>query len=175
MRMDLRTLDLICLTGLVSLTLLCGIAIVKAVKGRVVLIESHNRAVEEHIVNLKKAETCLDTLDCALQLNQSALDVLRSHLPEAQDMGSFLAALDVMATRNQVVVISVMPGTLVRESLYTRTPVEIACRGSFASLHILLHELEHLDRLVRIRRLSLGRAGLSADCELNASCDVYGR
>ena len=111
MRMELRTFDMAFLAGLAALVLLGGFATVRAARARSVQVAMHKREVYAQREELQKAEGRLATLDAAIQSNQKALDALRRRLPEAQDIGSFLAAVDVVATRNQAVVISVVPGT----------------------------------------------------------------
>lgn len=171
----LQTLDGACLAGLVVLVLAGSLVAAKTVSAHRKSIASRNAAVEKRLAELKEALGVLETLERAVRSNQSALDTLRTRLPQAQGMGDFLASLDRAARRNRLELSTVQPGSVVREEWCGRTPVGITCRGAFTNLHAFLYQLETMERLVRVESVAIHGGSPTEPCGMTVSCSVYER
>ena len=173
--MGIRTIDVACLAGLLALALGGGLAGVRSARTKAESVDRQNKAVEVRLAELKQARSVLGVFDRALRSNQTSLEALRERLPQSRGIGDFLADMDRLMTRNKVSLSNVTPGAPVAEELCTRRPLNFSCRGTFANLHAVLYGLERMSRLVRVDQVSISRDSLSSDCEMNASCSVYGR
>lgn len=175
MNVNLRTLDIACVAGLLALALGGGVIAAKSAGASAGRVERWNAAVRARLEELGEAQSVLAAFDRAVQSNQAALDALRERLPESRSMGDFLSSLDAVARRNEVDLSQVTPGSAVAGELCQRMPVQFKCRGAFASLYAVLHELETMPRLVRVDRVTISRSSLAGPCGMDVACSVYGR
>jgi Tfp pilus assembly protein PilO len=170
-----RILDTLCLVGLVALLLGGGFIVITSARARTARVERRHAAIDMHLSKLTEAQSVLQAITHVVESNQSALEALRERLPELQGMGSFLSGLDSLVQRRGVNLSSVMPGQIRAEELCSKTVVQFACSGSFASLHAVLHDLEMQPRLVRIQRAVVTRPSLDGPCKMEVACYVYSR
>lgn len=175
MTFSVRQFDVACLIGLFALTLLGGAATVQTAVVKNRRVARRNAALAAQLAAAQQAESVRDRLNSIMHADEAALESLRARLPESRGIGAFLARLDAIMDRHQVDLGEVTPGRPVREELFTQTSLSFSCRGTFASLHAVLYDLEHLDQLVRVTRVSISRGSLSEDCEMSVQCRVYER
>jgi len=175
MHISIRTLDIACLTGFLALALGGGFLAATSVRAKADRIDRGTKAAEALLGELKRAQDALGRLDGVLKANQTALEALRTRLPESDPIGGFLADLDALARQADAKVNKVSPGQSVREDICMRTPLAFSCEGFFAGLHAALHGLERMNRLVRVERVSMSRSSESSRCSMEITCSVYGR
>lgn len=175
MNIRLRILDGVCLLALLALTAGGGFCALRSARVRAVRVE-HDRAVVEELAGKRqKAQAVLTRLDAAAAANRTALEELEKRLPSADPIGTFFADLDALAGRNGVKVNTVTPAAAEREAIGQRTPITLACEGTFAGAHAMLNGLERMSVLVHVEALSMRKGATAGRCNMEITCGVYGR
>ena len=175
MRIHSRTIDIVCLAGLLVFAAGGAVVSVKSARAQARVLAGRNRVVKACLGELKQAQTVLSRLDAALRTNQAALTVLQKRLPASQKMGEFLAGLDAVMRDCAVDLSKVTPGVAVEGTLCSQTPLRFSCHGPFRGLHEVLYRLENQERIVRVDRVLIKKGASSEDCAMDVSCRVYGR
>jgi Tfp pilus assembly protein PilO len=174
-KFDVKTLDIICMTGLLALVLGGSFVALKSIRSNSMRADQRHAAIEKSVSQLAQAEAVLSTITQVVESNQAALDTLRERLPESSTMGDFLSRLDALAQQNSINLSSVTPGETKAEELCSKTRVQFECSGSFNNLHSFLYNLETLPRLVRIDQTTITRTSPDRPSSMDVTCNVYSR
>ena len=174
MQLSVKKFDLACLAGLVLIAFLGVMYTLRTASASRTRTARLNQAYQEQVARLQEAQSVRDNLNRILKSNEQALTVLQERIPDSRGIGEFLARLDKLTATHKVGIDEITPATPTTESLFTKTPLSFSCRGAFAHLHAVLYDLEHLDQLVQVDRITIERDSLSQDCKMNATCSVYG-
>ena len=174
MYLNIKTLDIVCLTGLLTLALGGSIVLAGTAMARTKESVSRDKVRSLRLAELLKAEQVKSDIDAGLRTHRPAFVAIQQRLTKSRNIGEFIADLDRIALRRKVDLDRVDPGAKREDVGYHRTTVSFACRGSFIDLHAVLCDLELMPRLLRIESVDMNRSSLADDCSMNVSCCVYG-
>jgi Tfp pilus assembly protein PilO len=173
MRLNVRNLDRLCLTMVILFSLGCiAWSLYNGVNQyRAVQQENERMSREQRDLNL--AEANLQNLKAVLHGARDDIRVLNERIPESAKIGKFLKQLDVMIKARKITLITVLPQTPVKGSLFTKTPIRLVLSGSFPNLYRLLYDLETMNRLVMVEKLLISKPYGIPECRAELTALVY--
>lgn len=96
----------------------------------------------------------------------------RQALPAEMEQGDFLVALDRLAVRSHLRILSVVPGKAAADERYLCLPVKLQLAGDYFSLLHFLQELQQGERLVVVNSLTV-KEGKDKDGTLRAELSLH--
>ena len=154
--------------GAVSLAVTSGMA-----KSR--RIRRGDARVQAQLEELRGVQDTLSRLSAVLAENKEAFAKLQAQFSETGNIGNFMKELDSIEARRKVVLSDLRPLPAVREDLCTRIPVQCSWQGPFPKLYTVLYDLENVDRVMRIERISMARASVYEPCKMDIDCSIFAR
>jgi Tfp pilus assembly protein PilO len=175
MTLNIKTLDRICLVTVVVIFLVCGYWVVSGGIRQVREIRQEKNLLSNTLKNLALAETSLQQLDAAIAETRKQMKALNARIPDSAKVGEFLKQLDALMKERKVVLESFQSLPVVKEKLFTRIPIRLTCRGSFANIYHLLHDLETMNRLADVEKITITNPDSSPACRLEMTTRIFQR
>ncbi len=104
---------------------------------------------------LEKATAAADDLNNQLEQLEEAIEFFESKLPPTSEIDTVLKDVTVIAQKHGLASKKIRTGKRQNNSGYVEQPLEMKLDGDFNSYYSFLLELEKLDRITKIRKLSL--------------------
>jgi Tfp pilus assembly protein PilO len=76
-------------------------------------------------------------------------------LPPEPQLGQFIHNIDSLSRKSGLPEPTVVPGETVSDELYSEQPIQLSFRGDFMSIFNFIHQVEDMERLTRVRDVSL--------------------
>jgi Tfp pilus assembly protein PilO len=169
---SLKNLDRLCLTLLVLVTMAGGYWV------RGYQIKDQKRLAQEIELAIKRSaelsvvEENLHLLRKTLNVKRERFEALHQQTPETEGIGSFLKQLNNLTEKNKIGLISIRPMPPLQEKNYTRTPVQMACKGSFRGIFELLRDLEGMKGTVLMEKMAISRPNVKQACGLELTANI---
>ena len=106
---------------------------------------------------LEKAPTVLEDVNAQLARLESSIDILESKLPPTKDIHTVLQDVTVIAQSNGLVPKTIRTLKQKYNNGYIEQPIKMELKGNFESYYSFLLSLEKLDRITKIREMSIKR------------------
>jgi Tfp pilus assembly protein PilO len=173
--MDIRKLDIVCLFLVLLATAVGGYLSFRHAVERRNEIHREKEIFSKGLKDLKLAESNLQQLKTALAVTQQELNALNERVPVSNDMGRFLNQLDSFLKNRGMALITLQPLPIEQEKLYTKIPVRMTVKGPFTGIYRLVSDLETMDRVVVMDRLSITKGDGSSDCHADLTAGLFKR
>ena len=170
-----KRLDLICLVVVLLAAGACGLWAFRAVAAERARIEEKRRVLDDLNRDLEQTRSELRGVKTSVAETRQRLDLLNDRIPATAEMGEFLKRLDRMLNLRDATLISVKPLSQVDEKLYARIPLRLVFRGEFEQVYRLLHDLESMERVMVMERLTVIRPQGTEACQVDVTASLFSR
>lgn len=119
-------------------------------------------------INLQGLRTRLDKVEADLK-------ILNEKVPQTAEIGLFLKKVDALMTSLNLVMVNVQPFPAVRESLYTRIPIQLTYTGAFMDSYRLLWKLETMNRLLVIEKINISQSKVDEPSRVDLTANLFQR
>ena len=75
--------------------------------------------------------------------------------------------------QRQLVLISLQPLTAKDEEIYFKNPIQLMFKGNFVDIYHLIHDLEKMNRIVVMERMTITRQESSDQCRVELMVNVF--
>ena len=175
MNVNMKTLDRICLTAVLSLSLLSGVWAVSLSIEHQNKIRQENNLLSERLKDLNSAETNLQQLRAVLAATRREQEYLNERIPKTPNMGDFLKSVDSLIKQRKIVLLSLQPQPVVQEEFYARIPIHLRLLGSFVHIYQLLCDLETMNRMVVLEKITITKIKQAQKCQVDLTACVFTR
>jgi len=175
MHLDIKTLDRICLVTVVVVFLASGYWVVSRGLRQLGEIRKQNDFLAKSLKDLALAETNLQRLNAAIDETKKQIKALDERIPDTAKIGKFLKQLDALMKERQIVLESFEPLPTMEEKRFTRIPIRLISRGSFANIYQLLCDLETMSRLVDVEGTILTSLDGGPECRFDLTTSIFER
>ncbi len=175
MALSLKKVDLMCLIIVIVVPVLCftlvaNLGVKQRGKNR-----QENELLSKRLKDLKLADTNLERLKTTVNDTKGRLMSLNDRIPEEAKIGEFLTQIDVLMKERDIALTSVQPLSGVKEKLFTRIPIRLIFKGPFVKIYHLIHDLETMDRTVRIEKIRIAKSNIEKECRVDLTASVFER
>jgi len=173
--MNIKQLDLTCLVIIVIISIICGYLSVNhgIKKQRQANIEKEILLKKLDEVNL--TELNLQGLKAVLDDTISDINALNERIPKSGKIGVFLKQIDSLMKQRKIVLISVQPQLATKGKIYTKNPIRILFKGSFAGIYHLLHDFETMNRILVMEKMMITKADMAKECLVDLTTIIFER
>jgi Tfp pilus assembly protein PilO len=173
--MSIKKLDRICLSLVIIISILVGYGVLQMGIKQQMAIRQGKSLLLQQTNDLKLAEANMQQLKASLETTRVNLQGLNERIPEKSEMGALLKELDGLIKKRGVVLVTVQPQMPVKEKLYTKIPVHLVFKGSFFNIYRLFQDLESMQRLVVMEKVTIGTTDLMRDCQVELTALLFER
>jgi len=172
---SIKKLDRICLGLVIIIPILIGYGVLQmGIKQQMAIREGKNLLLRQ-MNDLKMAEGNMQQLKAGLDATRVNLQGLNERIPEKSEMGTLLKELDGLIRKRGIVLVTVQPQAPVKEKLYTKIPVRLVFQGSFFNIYRLFQDLESMQRLMVMEKVTIGTTDLMRDCQVDMTALIFER
>lgn len=175
MGLNLKTIDRICIAVVVLTTVLLGVWLLRHGVAQERLLRQGKQRVARSMEDMRLAERNIERLKASARTTADEMARIVAQIPENAEIGNFLVEVDRAVKKRGLVLVSVQPQPLIKEKLYQKIPVGLSCKGSFVSLYGFLQDLEKMDRFTMVKKMVMGKAAESGQCELDLNLLLFVR
>ena len=173
--MSIKKLDRICLFLVIIIAILIGYGVLQmGIKQQMAIREGKNLLLQQ-TNDLKLAEGNMQQLKAGLDTTRVNLQGLNERIPEKSEMGTLLKELDGLIKKRGVVLVTMQPQMQVKEKHYTKIPIHFVFRGSFFNIYRLLQDMESMQRLVVMEKVTIGTIAPLRDCQVDLTALIFER
>ena len=125
------------------------------------------KKVEEkrtRLLELEKANAAASDIARQLEKVQQAIKDFENKLPNASDVHMVLEDVTIIAQKHGLVPKTIKTLKQKESSGYFEQPLKMELYGNFKEYYAFLLELEKLDRITRIRQLSINKSSVEEGC-----------
>ena len=173
--MSIQKLDRICFSLVIIISLLIGYGVLQMGIKQQMAIRQGKSLLLQQTNDLKLAEANLQQLKAGLEKTRVNLQGLNERIPEKSEMGTLLKELDGLIKKRGIVLVTVQPQMPVKEKLYTKIPVRLVFQGSFFNIYRLFQDMESMQRLVVMEKVTIGTTDLIRDCQVDLTALLFER
>ncbi len=119
--------------------------------------------------NLEKVRKRISDFETAIDQSQQAISDIEAKLPTEQGVDEVLRQTSEIAATHGLAVTLVQPQAKVPASRYMELPINFELTGNFDGFYEFLLDLEDLQRLIRLKNLTMERAEDDADGKMTAA------
>ena len=170
-----KKLDLACLAFVVIVSILSGYWTMSRGARQQKLIQQKNDLFSKSSQDLSLADKNLDQLKKSLAATQKELKDLNERIPDSAKIGEFLTQLDFLIKERKIGLINLQPLPTVKEKLFTRIPVRLMITGPFLNIYNLLQDLETMNRVLVIGRITITKPKIDQDCRVDLTANLFER
>lgn len=175
MNLDIKTLDRICFVLVVTVSLVCAYWVFKQSVKQTRQITQEDKIISKRVKELKSAEENFEQLNKLLKETKTELETMDKRIPKSADIGGVLKQLDVLVKNRSVVLLSLQPLPMVEEKIYTKIPIRLMFKGSFANIYNLIYDLETMNRMLVTENMTIIRPNLNDSCQVDLTASVFQR
>lgn len=175
MTLSIKTGNRICLVVVIIVSLVCGYWVMNRVVQQQREIRQENDLFSKRLKDLNVAESNLDGLKAGLDAARAELETLNKRIPESANIGEVLKQVDFLMRDRKIGLISMEPLSTVKEKLYTKIPIRLMFKGAFVNIYHLLHDLETMNRMLVMEKMTITRADLTQKCRVELTAHVFER
>lgn len=105
---------------------------------------------------------------------RARLERFDKRMPPQPELGQFIRDINQISHRSSMRKLSVQPGATRKNDLFSEMPVNLSFEGDFLGIFAFLQQAEDMERLTRIRALSIhGKDMTRGDVEVRVSMNIY--
>ena len=175
MTLSLKTVDRLCLIGVVLVALCLGYIVARSGFEKERALRQEKGRLEKAVEDVRLIDARIRDLESSLRQTSDELRRIDRQIPENAELGEFLKRVDQTVKKRGVLLVSIQPQSPIKEKLYQKIPVQLSCRGSFLSLYQLLQDLESTDRLTTTQKLIMGKTDQQGICRLDLTALIFMR
>ena len=169
----IKQLDRLCIISIAVISIICGYLVISHRNQKM-----QQFSIEKEILSKRMNETSLATanlkdLQTALAETQSELINLNEKIPPAGEIGTFLKQVNTLMMQRSVNMISLQPQAAINEKHYLKIPIQLVFTGSFENIYRLMDELEHMNRIVIMDNMVIGKQDNMAQCQAQLMIHVF--
>ena len=153
--LSIKTIDRICIAVILLAALGSGYLASKRVVKQKRLLRQENQLLSKRIKDMNLAEISLKQIRTVLDNARSELKALNERIPEKAEIGALIHQLDAKFRERKITLVGLMPQPPKKEKLYTTVPLRLTFAGAFNNIYHLLHDLETMNRLFVVERMSV--------------------
>lgn len=173
--LNIKYLDRIC-AALLVLMLLSGSYLIFIHYGK----EKERLSIEAAMISKRKHETNLARNDLAglktlLKTTKAKVSQINERVPAQGKIGRLLTAIDSVVSRRGGALVRIQPLPTVQGRIYMETPIQLVCSGSFKDLFHLVHDLEKMNRVMVMEKLTITQVAASNRCKAELIVRVFER
>jgi type IV pilus assembly protein PilO len=175
MTLSIKTVNRICLVVVIIVSLVGGYwAMSRAVRQQRE-VQRENDLFSQRLKDLNVAESNLERLKASLDAARAKLEALNKRIPESANIGEVLKQVDFLMRDRKIGLISMEPLSTVKEKLYTKIPFRLMFKGTFVNIYQLLHDLESMNRILVMEKITITRGDLTQECHVKLTAHVFER
>ena len=175
MTLSVKNLDRLCLCIVIGICIICSVWVVNQGIRQKRQIQRDNDLITDKLRDLNLAKIRSQGLSTKLKRVAEDLKNLNQQIPQTAEIGLFLEKVDALMTSLNLVMITLQPFPAVREELYTRIPIQITYTGAFKDSYRLLWELEAMNRLLVMEKISISQGGIDEPCRVDLTANIFQR
>lgn len=172
---SIQKLDRLCLLIVIVVAILVGYAVLQMGIKQQIAIRQGNTLLLQQANDLQRAEANLQQLKTGLETTKANLQAVNERIPEKSEIGTLLKELDGLIKKRNIVLVTIQPHAPVKEKLYTKTPVRLVFQGSFFNIYRLFQDLESMQRLLVMEKVTIRTTDLRRECEVDLTVLVFER
>ena len=170
-----KTLDLICLSLVIIVSLGCGYLVVNNTIKKHSQLRQENEIISKGLVELRSAEENFKNLNLLLERTKEELELVDKRVPESVNIGKVLKEIDFIMKKRKVILLSLQPLPKMEEKLYTKIPIRLMFEGSFINIYHFIYDLETMNRMLVAENMHINRNSLDENCRAELTASVYQR
>jgi len=175
MALSIKNLDRICLLVVIVVTALGGFWVVRDGLRQRTVVQQKLELLSKRMDDLTLADASLQPLRALVAEKKGELQALNELIPDSAGIGKLIKQMDGLIKVRDIDLLSIQPQAMVKNSSYTRTPIQIMLTGSFENAYYFLQDLEGVDRLIDVQKLLIAKSGDSGNCSIDLTANVYER
>jgi Tfp pilus assembly protein PilO len=175
MNTNVKTLDRIGLLLVISISFACGYWVIKDSLRKHKQIRQENEIVSKGLDQLKSTEHNFKNINSLMSQTKKELEFLDKRIPREVNIGEVLKEIDYAMQKRKITLISLQPMPSVEDKLYTKIPIKLMLKGSFANIYNLLYDFETMNRMLVAESIRISRNNLAEDCQAELTANVYQR
>ena len=175
MNFSLKTLDRICIITVIVISGVLGYWVVGQGAKKQMEIRQEKNLFAKNLNNLNLADSKLHLIKTVFQNAQSELKALSERIPETADIGKFLKQVDALIKNREIFLQTLQPLPKAPEKHYTRIPIRLVLKGTFANIFHLIYDLETMNRMLVVDKLSISKAGGGNLCAADLTASIFER
>jgi len=173
--MNIQKLDRICLALVMIIAIVIGYSVLQMGIKQQMALRQEKDLLFKQMNDLRLADTNLQQLKAGLETTRINLQSIHERIPEKSEIGTLLRDMDSLIKKKGIVLVTVQPQIPIKEKLYTKIPVRLVFRGSFFNIYELFQELESMQRLVVMEKMTMGTSEQRRDCQVDLTALVFER
>ena len=175
MTIDIKILDRICLSLVIILSVTCGYWVIKNTAKKHAELRQENEIVSKNLDELKSAEQNFENLNSLLANTKTELELLDKRIPKSANIGEVLKEVNSLMRKREIVLLSMQPLPMIEQEIYSKIPIRLMFKGSFANIYNLLYDFETMNRMLVTEKMSITRNSLNEICQADLTASVYQR
>jgi Tfp pilus assembly protein PilO len=172
---NMKTLDRIGLGVVIVVFLLSGYWAVSRGVRQLRELRQQNALLSGSLKDLALAETNLQRLNTAIAETRHQIKALNERIPDSAEVGEFLKKLNTLMTQRAIVLESFKPLPIVEEERYTRIPIRLISKGTFANIYQLLCDLETMSRFADVEKAVIANKDGGSECQFDLTTSIFER
>jgi type IV pilus assembly protein PilO len=120
------------------------------------------RTKQDRLNRLDEVTKKIDDIGLAIEQGRESISLIEAKLPSERDVEGILEEVWSITASNGLTVKSVKTDKPLPAALYRELPLELSVEGQFDGFYQFLLELENLQRITRVHKLEIERAGSSS-------------
>lgn len=172
---DIKILDRICLSLVIIASFTCGYWVIKNTAKKHSKLRQENEIVSKNLNELKSAEQNFQNLNSLLENTKKELELLDKRIPKSANIGEVLKEVNSLMKKREIVLLSMQPLPMVEQEIYSKIPIRLMFKGSFANIYNLLYDFETMNRMLVTEKMSITRSNLENSIQADLTASVYQR
>ena len=173
--LSMKKSDRACFVIVIIVSLVCGSWAAMRIVKQERRIQQENDLVSRKSTDLNFAEMGFQQLKKTLGDRRKELETLNERIPETAQLGKFLKQLDSLIKERDVVLISLKPLPTVKEKRYTKIPICLIFKGTFANIYHLLYNFETMNRVLVMEKMIISKSNRDKLCCVDLTINVFER
>lgn len=173
--MNIKQLDITCLIIIVIVSITCVYLSVSHSIKRQKQLKIEKEILHKQLKEVNLAELNLQELKTVLDDTRSEINALNERIPKSGKIGVFLKQIDSLMKQRKIVLISLQPQLAVKGKIYTKNPIKVLFKGSFASIYHFLHDLETMNRILVMEEMMISKADEAKECMVDLTAVIFER
>jgi len=153
--LSIKNIDRICVAIILVIALGSGYLVSTRLVKQRRLLRQENQLLSERIKDMNLAEANLKQIREVLNHARRELKALNERIPEKAEIGTLIHQLDAKFRERKITLVGLTPQPPKKEKLYTKVPLRLTFAGAFNNIYHLLHDLETMNRLFVVERMSV--------------------
>ena len=171
--MQTKMLDLFFASGALVLLLSSFVGIYTPQIQHLTQLSSQKRTLQQQLETGAQVSLGLHHMQADLAATQQRLTAFEQQLPREAHLDSFLRQIDQAASHTGFKIITLKPGGLQHEALYSQMALTITAESRFPEFYNFLTVLSRMPRLTKIDDLLITRQNNNNICDITLTLLIY--